>query len=339
MAEDRLTHALPLDVARLFDSTVSSAQLTADTFQNSPDDVDLLASMIEDAEAEFHERTDAEMRVGRQGVEGQRESYEQTTSKISGHKLAKGTFSGVWSNYLPEEKEMMLEQGDILPFDSAEGDEVYIYRGLQGNTASRWEDVTDQRGEMWDILDNRSGRFVFSPIETASYVLDSTGGIHGSFPSFLKRMRFAISYRYGALGGNLGRPAQTDLAAGLTDTETGTVAVSDGTGFPSGDDTNAIVVLIGREYLRVVPDPANDQMDIVERGVRGTGGASHSTGDRVQYTPPSVRKAIASRAGMQLVTSGRYSDWLPDTEDSLDKSDVLDQFESTWTQTVEALSS
>jgi hypothetical protein len=295
--------------------------------------------MIEDAESEFYERTGDNLKIGRVGVEGQRESYEQPSYKLSGHKLTKGTFSGVWSEYLPQEQQMMLENQRVLPFDADAGDEVYIYRGLQSGGNSRWEDVTDKQGEMWDILDYREGRFVFSPIETAEYLIDlHTGSLAGTVPSFLKRIRFAVTYRYGGLGGSRSTPTRTELSAQITDTETGSVNVADGTAFPTAGSSGAVVVLIDREYLLVDPDPPNDSMDIVERGVRGTTAASHDSGARVQYTPPSVRKAVASRAGMQLVSSGRYSDWLPDTEDSLDKGDVMDTFEATWTQTIEALS-
>jgi len=56
MSNDRLTLAVPVDVARVFDSTVTQAQINQSTFQNSPDDDDLLASMIEDAEDEFRNR-------------------------------------------------------------------------------------------------------------------------------------------------------------------------------------------------------------------------------------------------------------------------------------------
>jgi len=338
MADDRLTYCLPVDVTRQFDSTVTQAQLSNSTFQNSPDDNDLLAGMIEDAEAEFNNATDDQLKIGRQGQQGNRNTYEQPSYKVSGHKLTKGTFTGVWSDYLPQEKVIMLDKQGIIPFDETAGDEVYIYRGLSGD-GSRWENVTDERGDMWDILDNVSGKFVFSPVETAEYLLDlHTGTLARGVPSFLRRIRFAVSYRYGGLGGSRSRPTRTELAESLTDTQTGTVNVADGDNFPTGGSSGSVNVLINREYLRVDPDPANDSMEIIERGVRGTAAESHANGDRVQHTPPAVTKAVSARAAMQLVRSGRYSEWLPDTEDSLDKSDVISELEATWETTVDALS-
>lgn len=328
--------ALPADVARLFDSTVSQAQLNADTFQNSGDDVDLLFSMIEDAEDEFHDATDDTMKIGTVGVPGTRETYEQPTYKISGHKLTKGTFSGVWSEYLPEQKTMQLDNQRVLPFDPNEGDQVYVYRGLEDNLNSGWEDVTDERGTMWDILNNRAGTFTFSPLETAEYLMDyHTGGLRGGVPSFLKRMRFAITYRYGGLGGSRSTTSETSLSSSLNDTETGTVSVADGSGFPG---TSQIIVKINREYLSVAPDPENDQMEILQRGVRGTNAAAHDGDDAVQYTPPAVRKAVASRAAESLVSSSRYSKWLPDNEDDISKDDLIDQLSETWDSTIAALS-
>lgn len=334
---DRLSLALPIDTARLFDSTVSQAQIDADTFINSGDDPDTLASMIEDAEGEFRRLTDDAMQISRVGVAGQRETFEQPTYKLSGHQLTKGTFTGTWTDYLPEEKSIMLDHDHLLPFDSAAGDSVYLYHGLaeSGNT---WEDVTDKEGEMWEIVNPVSGRFMFSPLEIADTILTGRPTARGSVPEFIRRMRFAISYRYGGLGGDRGRATATDLDTSLTDTETGSVAVTDGARFPTGTEGGAITVLVGDEYLSVVPDPANDSMDIKQRGIRGTTKASHSSGDRVQYTPPAVRKAVAARAGMTLVQSGRYRGFLPDTEDDLDSSDVIDELEGIWTTTVGALS-
>jgi hypothetical protein len=337
MAEDRLSLCIPIDVARAFDSTVSQAQIGADTFQNTPDDDDYLASLIEDAEDEWRVQTDDTMQISRVGVSGQRTTFEQATYKISGHKLTKATFTGVTTEYLPDEDYIMLEQSNILPFDSSAGDAVYFYKGLD-ETGDGWEEITTDENDIWQILDYREGRFVFQPTRLREEYFDTFGSAFGSVPSALKHLRFAISYRYGALGGSRGRATSTELSAGLTDTETGTVSVADGARFPTGSDSNAIVVLIDREYLRVEPDPANDQMNIVERGVRGTTAASHDSGDRVQYTPPAIRKAVASRAGMQLIGSSQYQDWLPDTESSLDKGDVYDNLESVWTTTVDAMS-
>jgi hypothetical protein len=332
---NRLETALPIDCARQFDSTVTQTQLDNNTFAGSTDDTDTLASFIEDAAGEFRQRTDVTMQLSRVGVPGNRETFEQPTYKISGHKLTKGTFTGVWTDYLPHEKEIMLNNDRVLPFDTSTGDAVYLYKGLDETT--QWEDISSDQGDIWDILDHVDGRFVFSPARLAQEYIDTVSAAGGRVPSFLKRIRFAVSYRHGAQGGDRQRATSTDLDGSITDTQTGSVNVTDGSGFPT-DGGASIIVLIDREYVRVVPDPSNNSMEIVERGVRGTSGASHNDGERVQYTPPAVRKAIAARAAMSVVKSGRYQQFLPNEEDSISKGDMMDGFEQTWQTTIDALS-
>ena len=340
MADDRLTLALPIDVARLFDSTVSQALIDADTFQNSPDDTDLLASMIEDAESEFYEMTDDKLKIGRKGLAGQRETYETVTYDLGGHNQYKENWTGTSTRYLPQEVNTGLDRPNVIPFDPDAGDEAYLYTGLGGKTVSggeSWEDITDEYGETWAIKNHASGRITFDPTLLYQSRLSNTQGVGISGRNQLDELAVQISYRYGGLGGSRSRTARTQLAGALDDAETGSVDVADGSGFPTSGSSGSVVMLIDREYLSVDPSPETDSMDIVERGVRGTTATAHDSGSRVQYTPPSVRKAVASRAGMTLVTSGRYSDWLPDTEDDLSKGDVYDDLEATWDRTVSAL--
>jgi hypothetical protein len=332
---DRVTLCLPQDVARAFDTTVRNTTIDADTFQATPDDWDLLVSIIEDVEHEFHTATNDKMKVGTKGQPGSRETYEQATYKLSGHKLTKGTFTGVWTEYLPEQKSIRLDKERILPFDTAEGDQIYIYRGLDDNLSGGWEDVSDEQGTMWDILNHQEGVFTFSPIETAEYLMDyHVGAVSGSVPSFLRHMRFAITYRYGSLGGTRDTTSETSLDATLSATDEGTITVTDGSRFPS---SGQVIVQIGREYLSVKPDPQNDSMDILERAVRGTEAQEHESGANVYYTPPAVRKAVASKAAASLATSSRGQKWLPDNEDDLDKNDIIQNLNQTWQTTIEVL--
>lgn len=338
---DRLSLAVPVDVAHLFDSTVSQAQINADTFQNSGDDPDLMASWLEDAEDEFRQRTDEDMRIGRVGVAGQRETYEHATYKLSGHKAYRQSFSHYTFDYDYEEVQINLNNDRVLPFDPTAGDEVYVYRGLGGSTSvgtsDAWEDITDDEGEIWAVLDHADGTLAIHPLMLHRALMNRYNSLPGGNQR-LQKLRLAVSYRYGALGGDRDRAARTDLATSLTDSETGTVAVADGSRFPTGQAAGSIVVLVDREYMSVVPDPSNDQMDIIERGVRGTTAAAHDSGDSVKYTPPAVRKAVAARAGMQLTQSDRYRQWLPDTESDMDAGTVYDNLETIWSNTVESLS-
>lgn len=334
----RVTVALPVDVVRQMDHTVSQVQIQNNTFQGTPDDRDMLLSLIEDTENEFQEVTDTDIRLSREGVPGRRETYEQPTYKLSGHKAAKRQFAGVFSDYNITEKTIELDNERILPFDSAEGDQVYVYNGLQGAGNSAWEDITDGQGEVWDILNHRAGTFVFWPtLLWDAYLGDTNGGLGNSALAGQTRVRFAISYRHGTLGGSRSATGATTLGANLTNTQTGTVAVDNASQLPGSGSGGSYIFLIDGEYVDATVDTGTDEIDIQERGVRGTDATAHSSGDRVQYTPPAIRKAVAARAAMGLVQSGRYKSWLPDSEDAIDKSDLLDRLESTWTGTIEAL--
>ena len=339
MSASRLSLALPIDVARAFDSTVTQTQLSNNTFQASTDDRDLLASFIEDAEGEFRDRVDASFQEGRAGVEGDRETYPQITYKVSGHNDFKRQFTGVGSVYDPEEVTKDLPDDRILPFDSAAGDEAYIYRGLGGSASGdEWEDVTADYGDTWGIVDNRSGTVAFHPTLLLQSMRGASGQGIGLYRSRLKHLRFAISYRYGTLGGSRGFAGATTLGTSLTTGDTGSTSVADASRLPdAGGIGGSLILLIGEEYVRATVDPSADTIDILERGVRGTDAASHSSGDRVQYTPPSIRKAVVARAAMALIQAGRYSAFLPDSEDALDKSEMFDNFETTWNESIAAM--
>lgn len=335
----RVTVALPVDVARMMDHTTSQTQLSNDTFQGTPDDRDMLLSYIEDAEDEFRNVADVKVRLSREGVPGNRPTYEQPTYKLSGHKAAKRQFSGVFSDYNITEKEIELDNERVLPFDPDEGDQLFYYTGLQGSGNSSWEDITEDEGETWAILDHRAGTFVFWPtLLWEAYLGDTNGGLGNTALAGQKRVRFAISYRYGALGGSRSATGATTLGENITDTQTGTVAVEDAGRLPGGRSGGSYILLINDEYVDATVDVSNDEIDIVTRGVRGTEASSHDSGDRVQYTPPTIRKAVAARAGMQLISSGRYSAFMPDSEDAIDKSDMMDRLKETWDGTIAALS-
>jgi hypothetical protein len=329
----RTVHALPTDVARAFDTTVTDAQIANNTFLGGGDDRDALYGMIEDAEAEFRNATDKQMRLSRVGSLGTRESYEEQTYRVKDHQSYRARFSEFTFDYDFTEFTVNLDHNNVIPFDSAEGDEIFVYRGLGSDP--NWEDITDDQTDCWTVINHRTGQLNVSERELYRAMFGSvrrglriTGG--------LDKARFAISYRYGTLGGGRNVAGQTGLDGSLNETATTTVSVDDGSVFPVGDGT--IIVQIEEEYLRVEPDPTNDQMTVVERGVRGTRGAEHDSTDDVLYTPPAVRKAVAARAGMQLVQSARYQDFLPNSEADMDQSDVLAELQDTYEMTVAALS-
>lgn len=332
---DRLTLALPIDVARVFDHTVTQTQLNNNTFQGTPDDKDVLSGHIEDAEGEFQTSAGTGFRLSRMGKSGDRETYEQITHKVKGHQAFKRSFSRAARDYSATEVRKSLENGRVLPFDKSQGDEAYVWRGISSTAGGEWEDITDDKGDTWDIIDHRDGVLVFHPVKLHRAMVAGGHGV-GLAGSRLDEVRVAVTYRHGVLGGGRGVSGAGELNADLSSGATPTgLDLTDATRLPGSGD---VVLLIGDEYILADVDTSADTMDVLERGLRGTTDTSHSSGDRVQYTPPAIRKAVASRAGMALIQAGRYSAWLPDADDEIGKEDMLESLESTWNRTIEALS-
>jgi len=191
---------------------------------------------------------------------------------------------------------------------------------------------------MWDIVNYRDGTITFHPLEVDRAMF---GGQTGLLKSRQDELRFAISYRYGTLGGSRTSAGQTDLGGTGTvlqssDTDTPTVSVADASRLPTSGG-GAVVLLVGDEYIRATVDAEGDEITVIERAVRGTNVDSHDAGDRIQFTPGAFRKAVANRAGMGLIQSGRYSAFMPDSEDAIDKGDMLQRMKETWDTTIEAL--
>lgn len=331
---DRLSLALPVDVVRQFDHTVTQTQLQNNTFQGTPDDRDMLASHLEDAEDEFRATADMDVRLAREGSPGNRETFEQVTHKVKGHQAFKRAFSRVGRDYAVREVRRSLEHDRVMPFDTDEGDEAHVYRGTRRTGSDTWEDISGDAGDTWDIIDHRGGILVFHPAKLMRATV--TGG-HGLSVggTRLDELRVAISYRHGALGGGRGLAGETALGETLDDSETpDAVDLTDAARLPGRGD---VTLLVGDEYLRADVDVPAGTMDVLERGVRGTDATAHDGGARVRYTPGSVRKAVAARAAMTLIQAGRYSAWLPDADDEVDKGDMLEELRATWERTLEAV--
>lgn len=336
MTAMRLSLCLPVDVPRdAFDVTVTQPQIDAGTFLNTDDDGEALTGYIAAAEDELRQFTDEGMQISRTGVAGKRETYEQQTYQLPGHQQYRARFSQFTFDYDYDEKTIPLDNERVLPFDSTEGDEIYAYRGLGDGT--QWEDITDEQGDAWDVIDNAGGRLVVHPSELYEVMFGRVGGVPFAGVG-LDQLRLAISYRYGGLGGSLARTAQTTLNTSLSTSDTGPTAVADGSRLPTSGVGGTIVMKIGGEYVEVEPDPGGGSIDIKARGVRGTTAESQSSGERVVYTPPAIRKAVAARAGMTLINSSQYRGFLPDSDAELDEGDIYDNLDAAWSTTIDALS-
>lgn len=334
----RLDLALPTDVfIDWFDTTVTATQIQNNTVLGSADDRDSLTSMLEDAESEFIDLTNAAVRPSREGTPGDVETFEQQTFSPPGHEAFKNQWSGSAQVYQPQEAELNLEHNRVLPFDPDEGDEVRVYRGMDPATDTQWDDITDDEGDLWTMLDHREGVLAVHPIEIFRAMMGTTSrGL--SVRTTRRDVRVTLTYRYGALGGSRSNAGETTLGGSgevLTASDTpDALDVADASRLPRSE----CVVMIDEEYLHVTPDPDADTLDVHERGVRNTNAESHDADAKVKYTPPSIRKAVAARAGMSVINAGRYQSFLPDSDDEVDKNDMNDRMEATWNRTIEALS-
>jgi hypothetical protein len=262
---------------------------------------------------------------------------------VKGHNAYRQSWTGLGGDYRSTEVQRNADNARILPWDPDEGDAAFVYVGLSGRASGGgvddgWEDVTDEIGETWAILNHREGTFTLHPQLLFRSVYRSTAGVSLSAQQ-LREVRLAVSYRYGTLGGDSEAGGLTDLAQSLddTETETGSVDVTDSGSLSTGGNAGPVLIRIGREYVRAQVDPDGDTIDITERGIRGTTAVAHDAGEPVHYVPPSVIKAVAARAGMWWLTTGQYSEYLPDADDRLDVSDRIDQLETVWQTTLASL--
>lgn len=328
-ATDRLGLALPIDVARVFDHTVTQAQIDANTWPGGSDDSqDVLESAIEGAEDEFRTTANLDIGVSRTGIPGEIETYEEVTYKLPGHQAFKRSWSRSARDYRPTEVEKGLGGKRIMPWDTTEGDEARVWRGFGRNEADRWEDISDDHGDTWEIIDYREGKIAIHPIKLHKALSNVHGITHGG--QRLHKVRLRLTYRFGDLGRGRSLVRKSQLDEAITDTDTGATSVVDADVFPATVAGGALILLVGQEYVRANIDRSVGNIDILERGVRGSSASSHSSGDRVQFIPPMVRNAVSARAGMQMIVSGRYDAFLPDSEDVIDKSNMLEEMRSTW---------
>jgi len=334
----RTSLALPVDpFIEFFDSTVTQTQLSNNTVLGSADDRDILLSQISSAESEFSERIDTDLRTARTGVSGDVDTYERVTYDVKGHEAFKQNWAKTARDYRPTEVETNLANSRILPIDAAEGDEVRIYRGMDSNTADAWEDVTSDQGDLWDIIDHRRGVLVIHPIEIHKAMSRTRSGV--GLGRQLRQVQFKLTYRFGGAGGDRGMAGVTTLSGSgeqIDDTATpNSLSVADAGNLIDGTD---VTLKIEDEYLRADVDTTNDELDVKERGIRNTTAAAHDGGVEVAYTSPAIRKAVGARAAASIIETGRYEQFLPNSEPDIDQSELLDRIDGVWSDTIEAMS-
>jgi len=333
----RTSLALPVDpFIDFFDSTVSQTQLSNNTVLGSSDDRDILLSQISGAEDEFRNATNLGLRVGRAGVPGDVATYKRVTYDVKGHEAFKRNWARTARDYRPTEVETNLPNKRILPIDSSEGDEVRIYRGMDSDTDEAWDDVTSDQGDLWDIIDHRDGTLVIHPVEIHKAMNRSQTGV--GLGSQLRQVQLKLTYRFGGLGGDRGVFGETSRSGSgeVIDSSAtpDSLSVADAGDLVDGSD---VTLKVESEYLRADIDTDNDTIDVKERGIRNTTAAAHDAGVDVVFTAPAIRKAVGGRAAAAVIETQRYEQFLPESDPDIDKSELLDRIESTWSDTVDAM--
>jgi len=264
----RLNYAVPLDVLRRFDPTLTESDITGENYIGNEDE-EIIKSRIEGVESSWDSEA-TPMRPLRIGSRG---------API--HESARGKGFPV---------NIYLDHANILPFDSSEGD--FIERR---NGRDDWVDITGRLGNAW-TADFRKGVLRI-------YRLPGAGAVP-VLRDF--RDRFVrLSYRIGA-GGEYERAGQTTLSEDITDSDTGTVTVADASRLPAsggtfllGGEEYAVVSSV---------DQGGDTVEIASRGKRRTSNVSHSSGDVIHYCPMDVREAVAAQTARELVMYDDFVD-------------------------------
>lgn len=265
----RPTYCHPLDVYQVFNPQTDEAALNNNDPIGTSDDFELLVSHIEIAEGQWdrHAMPLREVRIG--------------ASPGYVYKSAKGRG---WPVHV------YLDHRNIIPFDSAQGDEI-----SRRNGRDSWTDITSDEGSAW-TADYTEGVLT---------VYRRAGG--GQLPALLHDFRdrfIRVTYRLG-IGGQYSRAGQTTLSEQLSGSSTGSFNVADASRLPPGGGT---MFVGGAEYIEVSSvDHSADTITVATRGVRLTdGGTSHSSGTTIHYCPLDVRGAVAKKAAQELV---RHNDW------------------------------
>jgi len=333
LAAERLSLALPVDVIRSFDQTILQSQLEDGQVTDPNDDLDVIASYIEDAEDEFRQRTGFSTRDSRMGVPGDRDTYEVVEFDLSGHRIYRRRFSHATFDYDYSEEARDLMNDQLKPFDPDE-DDAFMWRGV----AEGWENVSDEYGETWSFRDERTGEVAIHPVELHEALTRSYDGLPGAGGQ-QTAVRLAVSYRYGASARSRSRIGTASFAGSLggTESDLGTVAVDDIDKLPRGPASDVAIYKSGGEYFVATPDRDAGELDVKARGVRGTSPEAHADGDRVLYVPPTVRKAVAARACIELLKGSRVQAYLPDNESDISKGDLIGDLKETYQQALDTL--
>lgn len=291
----RTHYCHPVDPLRVFDPQLSMSDLESNGYIGSQDDEDRVLAALEDAESEFDSLTRNPQREVRVGVPGEPATFEHQSADLRRNQ------NGV---------KVWLDNTHVTPIDPDEGDSIEIRTGRDS-----WRDITNE-SDRWEF-NYRDGwvRF-FSRLHRSMYRQSARDRI------------IRICYRHGALGGDPHSAGQTTLTSGVTSGDS-TAEVDDYARLPQ----EGLLLVDGSEYVSARRG-AGGTLELNARGIRGTTDQDHESGSVVHFCPSDVRKAVAHRAAIELLT---YDDWvhqLVDTDHGIQSSMKTDEWKETWEKTL-----
>lgn len=286
----RTYYCHPVDPMRRFDPTLSWDDLQNNDYIVSDDDVDRVLSAIEEVESDWDSMTRNPQREVRVGTPGNPVTYETQDADLYRNRRN----IKIW-----------LDNKEIVPIDPTE-DAIEIRSGRDN-----WRDITSGEGNDWTMNYEKGWIKIHRRLIRR---------IPSNTELFLR-----ISYRHNGLGGNIHRPGQTTTTEQVNTGDT-SFGVEDATRLPP----QGVLFIGGDEYVRATVDYTADTVNVDSRAIRGTPEEQHSSGTTVHYCPMNVRKGVAAKAAVELLT---YDDWvgqLVEGEHGVQGQMKVDQWESEW---------
>lgn len=296
----RTLYALPIDVLRRFDPSLTQDQLEENELFGNDDEQTLLARLAA-VERKLDSETGHPFRETRVGNPGEPFSYETHDSDFRRYQGG----VRVWLDHYP-----------VVPLDATAGDTLEIR-----TARSEWRDLTDDEGSLWEANWREGTITIYAPRYAGPWR-------HAAMQNNVR-----VCYRHGAFGADPQEGGQTTLANDTTGDGTDTeLDVADASRLPAGGLLN----LGGVEYGHMTGRDLDADTITVTRGVNHTDETSSSleTGDVVHYCPEQIREAVAAKATRDLILVDHIGDNLPTPQDDLSFNDWLGELEDEWQQAI-----
>jgi len=303
--EFRSQMAVITDVLRVFDPRLDAAELADDIGEYlGPETLEKVQTELEVAESALEAETNTTFRLATYGQAGERGTY---------HWIPKTDLINEESHSRPTR---FYLRPNLIPFDPDEGDELAYRTGTDSFTPIP---------ESQYMVNWRTGEVELFDVFGSSYFSKRVNRPYQASP-------IVARYRYGAGGHRTRDPGQTELTATVDDTAGATVEVDNTDRLPP--NTNEPVLIGQSEYALIDVDRSAGTITLTSRGLRGTDAQSHGEGDTVHYCPLDIRKAVASKASIQLNDWDWFVERISQRLDVGDLGTRIERAEQTYNQVV-----